>query len=112
MILLYVGPIPCCVVPIFIFFSFILSINIWKSNTIWALSLINILSLTLIFALFWISFISFNKLGIWITTPLPITHLIFSFKIPDGITWNLYLLLSTITVCPALQPPETLATIL
>ena len=43
------------------------------------------------------------------TTPLPMTHVAFSFRIPEGKRWNLYLMPLTTMVCPALDPPATRA---
>ena len=43
------------------------------------------------------------------TTLFPTTHVAFSLSMPDGRRWNLYFFPSTTMVCPALDPPATLA---
>src|SRR4051794_33434956 len=40
-----------------------------------------------------------------ITTPLPITHFLPGYRIPDGIRWNFQVTPSRTMVCPALLPP-------
>src|SRR4051794_40788948 len=40
-----------------------------------------------------------------ITTPLPITHFLPGYRIPDGIRWNFQTVSSRTIVCPALLPP-------
>src|SRR3954451_2538174 len=39
------------------------------------------------------------------TTPLPITHFLPGYRIPDGIRWNFHTVSSRTIVCPALLPP-------
>lgn len=50
-------------------------------------------------------FISSSKYSGRITVPAPIKQVLPLYKIPDGIKWNLKVLLCATTVWPALHPP-------
>ena len=102
---MYAGPIPRPVVPILSdVCSLAASRSLWYGMIRCALWLTRSLPVTLTPACRSCSISLMSATGS-ITTPFPITQVMFSWNIPEGIRWRMYCLSPMQTVWPALAPP-------